>query len=86
MVNNIIKILVIIFIFTFLTIVFKYYFSEKNVNLVINNRNNLETKIFKDAQELPILQNDTNDVIEFNSEFNNPNKKFFKRSFWELFK
>ncbi len=86
MVNNIIKILVIIFIFTFLTIVSKYYFSEKNVNLVIDNRNNLETKILKDTQELPILQNDTNDVIEFNSEFNTPNKKIFKRSFWELFK
>ena len=86
MVNNIIKILVIIFIFAFLTVVFKYYFSEKNVNLVINNRNNLETKVLKETQELPILQNDTSDVIEFNSEFKTPNKKIFKRNFWELFK
>ena len=86
MVNNIIKIFVIIFIFAFLTVVFKYYFSEKNTNLVINNRNNHETKVLQETQELPILRNDTNDVIEFNSEFNTPNKKIFKRSFWELFK
>ena len=84
MVNNIIKILVIIFIFTFLTIVSKYYFSEKNVNLVIDNRNNLETKILKDTQELPILQNDTNDVIEFNSGFGQKEIKE-KKNFWDLF-
>ena len=35
--------------------------------------------------ELPILDNDTNNVIEFNTGFENENNKK-KRSFWELFK
>ena len=35
---------------------------------------------------LPTLFNDTNDVIEFNSSFENSNKQNFKRSFWELFR
>ena len=36
--------------------------------------------------ELPVLLNNTVDVIEFNSGFENTNKRSFKRNFWELFK
>ena len=84
--RNIFKLIILILIISFFSFVFKYYFSEKNTNLVKKNRINLETKIRKNISNLPILTNDTNDVIEFNSEFNTPNKKIFKRSFWELFK
>ena len=86
MVNKIIKSLTLIFVLLFFFVVFYYYFSEKNINLVKKNRDNLETKMKSKTLNLPTLFNDTNDVIEFNSSFENSNKQNFKRSFWELFR
>ena len=53
---------------------------------MINNRSNINKNIFKNVSELPVLYNDTNDVIEFNSGLDDSNKRNFKRNFWELFK
>tara|TARA_Y100000768_G_C23624948_1_gene516803 strand:- start:280 stop:540 length:261 start_codon:yes stop_codon:yes gene_type:complete len=86
MTKNIIQLLILLFIICFFAIVSKYYFSEKNVNLLKNNRTNLESRILKNISNLPVLPNDTNNVIEFNSGFENSNKEFFKRNFWDLFK
>ena len=86
MAKNIIKLLMIIFVITFIFLIIKYYFSDKNKNLVENNRNNLESIIQKNTKELPLLKNNTNNVIEFNFGFNDTNTQNFKRSFWDLFK
>ena len=86
MAKNIIKLLMIIFVITFIFLIIKHYFSDKNKNLVENNRNNLESIIQKNTKELPLLKNNTNNVIEFNSGFNDTNTQNFKRSFWDLFK
>jgi len=76
----------LIFILSFFIITFNYYFSDKNIDLVKNNRISFESNIQKKTMDLPVLKNNTNDVIEFNSGFENPSKKNFKRNFWELFK
>ena len=86
MINNIIKSLILIFILIFFILVFNYYFSEKNIGLVKHNRVNPEEKIRSNIGKLPVLSNDTSNVIEFNSGFENSNNKNYKRSFWELFK
>lgn len=86
MLNNIIKLLIIILIVTFFVIVLNYYFSEKNIYLIKDKRNNFETNLIENISNLPILHNDTNNVIEFNSGFEDSNKHNYKRSFWELFK
>ena len=86
MLNNIFKLLVLITVFSFYIVVFNYYFSEKNINKIKNKRNNLETQIVENVSELPVLLNDTNDIINFNSGFDDHKKHNFKRSFWELFK
>ena len=65
---------------------FIYYISDRNINTVKNNRENLESKILESTSALPLLPNDTNNVIEFNSGFEDSNKQNFKRRFWELFK
>ena len=70
----------------FFLIVFNYYFSDKNKDLVINNRSNINKNTFTNVSELPVLYNDTNDVIEFNSGLDDSNKQNFKRNFWDLFK
>ena len=86
MLNNIIKSLIIILVLIFFVIVFKYYFSEKNIYLIKDNRNFFEKKLIENISNLPILPNDTNNVVEFNSGFEDSNKHNYKRSFWELFK
>ena len=86
MLNNIIRFVIVILVFSFFVFSFNYYISDRNLNTVKNNRENLESKILENTSALPILQNDTNNVIEFNSGFENSNKQNFKRSFWELFK
>ena len=86
MINNIIRFLIVIIILTFFIFSFNYYVSDKNITSIKNNRENLESKILKSTSVLPFLPNDTNDVIEFNSGFDNSKEQNFKRSFWELFK
>ena len=86
MMNYIVKFLIVIIIFSFFVLSFYYYISDININIVKNNRENIEFKILERTSVLPRLKNDTDDVIEFNSGFDNSNKQNFKRSFWELFK
>ncbi len=86
MFSNIVKLLAFIIFLLFFILVFNYYFSEKNLNRVINQRENIQTKMIKNTSDLPILKNNTKDVIEFNSGFENNDNERLKRSFWELFK
>ena len=86
MIYNVIKILILILVLSFFSMVFNYYYSAKKINLVEENRSNINNRMFKDIPGLEVLPNDTNDVIKFNSGFDNSNKKNFKRNFWELFK
>tara|TARA_B100000401_G_C52296342_1_gene480485 strand:- start:46 stop:306 length:261 start_codon:yes stop_codon:yes gene_type:complete len=86
MMNNIVRLVSVLIVFSFFIFSFNYYISDRNVNTVKNNRENLESKILENTSALPLLPNDTSNVIEFNSGFENSNKKNFKRSFWELFK
>tara|TARA_Y100000591_G_scaffold46970_1_gene35418 strand:+ start:150 stop:413 length:264 start_codon:yes stop_codon:yes gene_type:complete len=79
---NIIMILSIIF---FLVLIFKYYFSNKNMKEKNYNRQNIDEIIKEKISDLPVLLNDTNNVIEFNNSIEeNINEK--KRSFWNLLK
>ncbi len=75
---------VIIFLFFF--IVYNYYSSNKNIKNVNLNRLNIQENLKSQSTNLPILDNDTNDVIEFNSSFSNEIEKEKKRNFWNLLK
>ena len=86
MFEKLIKILMLLLVLSFFAVILRYYFSEKNIAQKKQNRYNLETKVLKNISNLPELLNNTNDVIEFNSGFENSNKQNFKRNFWDLFK
>ena len=45
----------------------------------------ISEKIKKNMTELPVLSNNTNNVIEFNSGYENESNKI-ERNFWRLFK
>ena len=65
---------------------YKYYSSTKNIKSKDYNRNNIDKIINNKISNLPILKNDTNNVIEFNDGFSNEIKNEKSRSFWKLLK
>tara|TARA_B100002051_G_scaffold42502_1_gene36877 strand:+ start:495 stop:755 length:261 start_codon:yes stop_codon:yes gene_type:complete len=80
---NIIMFFLIIF---FILFIFKYYSSNKNVINKDFNRINIDKILDEKVRDLPVLFNDTNNIIEFNDSFDNEIKDEKKRSFWELLK
>jgi len=85
MFKEIYKVIYFIIILSFLYLLFAIYFSEENIKKIKKNRVHIENS-FKDyLSNLPILENDTSDVIIYNSsEF--LEKKIKKRKIWELLK
>ena len=71
---------IIIFLFFFL--VGKYYFSDTNKKNSYRSLNNIEKKINLYSIKLPILKNDTKDIIQYVEKSNNDKKKKF--NFWKL--
>ncbi len=75
--------LIIIFILS----VLKYYTSNKNMVSKNYNRSNVDKILKEKISNLPVLKNDTNNVIIFNDSFENEMDEVEKkRSFWELLK
>ena len=71
---------IVIFIFVFFIV--KYYFSEQNKKKSYRSLYNLENKIIEYAKNLPLLKNDTNNVVEYVENTGADNKK--KYNFWKL--
>ena len=85
MIKNLFSVLIFLFIFLFIFFTILTYISVHNKKKINLNRKNVFSKIEDHTLTLPLLKNDTQDVIEFNSGYNNAiNKK--KRNFWNLLK
>ena len=80
--NIFLVILTLIFFFN----IYSFYSSNKNLESKEFNRSNIDQIINTKISNLPILKNDTDDVIEFNDGFSNKNKNDKPRSFWNLLK
>ena len=74
--------LVIIFFFIFF--VARYYFSDEYKKKSFRSINIIEEKITIFSKNLILLENDTNDIIEYVENQKNQNKK--KYHFWKLLK
>ena len=72
----------LITLFTFITI---FYFSEENIKNVNKSRSFLPQKI-QDNLNLPILNNDTDNVIIYSDEVEIYKKKKKKYNFFDLIK
>ncbi len=71
---------VVIIIFIFFTT--KYYFSDTHKKKSYRSLVNINKKINSYSQKLPVLDNDTQDIIEYVK--NTQSKKKKKYYFWEL--
>ena len=73
------------FLFTICLFVFftgKYYFSDNNKKNSYRSLNNIENKIKIFSENLPVLEDDTKDIIEYVEQSTNKKKKKF--NFWKL--
>ena len=78
-----IKYLIFIIIITlFLFFTGKYYFSDENIKKSYRSYKNIDEKINNYAKDLPILENDTQNIIEYVKQTNKKKKKKF--NFWKL--
>ena len=75
----------LIFIFIILLFLFftgKYYFSDENIKKSYRSQKNIDEKIKIYSKNLPILKNDTNNIIEYVKQSDKKKKKKF--NFWKL--
>ena len=78
-----IKYLIFIVIITlFLFFTGKYYFSNENIKNSYRSYKNIDQKIKDYSKNLPILKNDTENVIEYVKQTDKKKKKKF--NFWKL--
>ena len=72
----------IIVIFLFLFMSAKYYFSDENKKNSYRSLKSINDKILNYTNNLPTLEDDTNNVVEYVQQ--NQNKKKKKYNFWKL--
>ena len=75
----------LIFIIVILVFIFftgRYYFSDENLKNSYRSFKNNDEKIKLYSENLPILENDTQDIIEYVKKTNKDKKKKF--NFWKL--
>ncbi len=75
------------FIFTliiclFIGLTLRYYFSDLNKKNSFRSLNDIDKKIKTYTEKLPILEDDTKNIIEYVEQSNNKKKKKF--NFWKL--
>ena len=65
---------------------FRYYSSNINISNKNFIRSNIDQILREKISDLPILSNDTDNVIEFNNSIENEINDDKKRRFWNLLK
>ena len=82
MLKKIVNIFFLISLFTFMFLVTKHYFSEQNLIFTNKSRSSYSLTLNKYGSNLPLLKNDTNNVIIYNNELEEFKNKRKKRP-WE---
>ena len=72
--------IIVISVFIFFT--GRYYFSDENLKNSYRSFKNNDEKLKLYSENLPVLENDTQDIIEYVKQTNKDKKKKF--NFWKL--
>ena len=78
---NIFLLLTFIVFFIFLT---SFYISEENIKKINKSRLNYSDKLTYTMQDIPLLKNDTNNIIEYKTDIEADKKKKKYNLFWKL--
>jgi len=82
--KKLVNILFFIIILIFFLGTYSYYFFNKNLFIKKFNRTNINQILNTKISSLPILNDDTNNVIKFNDGYSNKINNDKPRSFWDL--
>ena len=82
MYNRIKNTFFLIIFFTFIFLILKHYFSEQNIVFINQSRSSYEISLDNNKNNLPVLKNDTNNIIIYVNDLENFKNKRKKR-FWE---
>jgi len=82
MLKRITKILSILFFFGFIFQVTNHYLSEENIIFTNKSRSSYSLETRQDTNNLPLLKNDTSNIIVYKDDIEEFKKKRKKR-FWE---
>ena len=82
MLKEIKYLLFIIIISLFIFFTGKYYSSNENIKKSYRSYKDIDEKIKIYSKKLPVLENDTQDIIEYVTQTNKKKKKKF--NFWKL--
>ena len=83
--KKLLNIFLLLSIFVYFFFVLDYYLSNNNVKSKNLNRSNIELILKEKTSNIPILENDTEKVIEFNNSLTDQISTE-SRSFWDLIK
>mgnify|MGYP001343571322 FL=1 len=82
--KKLVNIVFFIIILIFFLGTYRYYSSNKNIDIKKFNRTNINQILNTKISSLPILNDDTNNVIKFNDGYSNKINNDKPRSFWDL--
>lgn len=80
MIKKIQSTLYLLFFLSFITFITNFYFSDQNIKKINKSRAFYAINKSNDNLDLPILENDTNDIIEYTNDvelYKDKKKKFF---------
>ena len=83
---KIINLFMLFLVALFILTISKYYFSNKNLDSKSYNRSNIDEILKEKIADLKVLENDTNNIIEFNNSLEGETNEEKKRNFWDLLK
>ena len=86
MLKNIKNIFYLITFVTFLSLILIFYFSDTNIRKTNKSRSFYSVKANEKTLEIPLLKNDTDDVIEYRDDIEIYKKSKKKYFFWNLIK
>ena len=84
MLKKIINIFCLVSFFIFIILTTRFYFSDQNIRETNKSRSFYSVKLISNAQNLPLLKNDTDDIIEYIDDIEIYKKKKKKYTFWNL--
>jgi len=70
--------------FIFIVLITRFYFSDQNIRETNKSRSFYSVEQNSNTQNLPLLKNDTNNIIEYIDDIEVYKKKKKKYTFWDL--
>ena len=70
--------------FIFIVLITRFYFSDQNIRETNKSRSFYSVELNSSTQNLPLLKNDTNNIIKYIDDIEVYKKKKKKYTFWDL--